>query len=118
MPSFYRSLDAFVLSSKDCEGLPLVILEALAAGCPVVSTNVAGAGEVITDGVTGLLVESGDVTGMAIAMRRIAHDPILARRIGHAGRDRVLNHFTVERVARDVMQLYRAELECATRRSL
>lgn len=84
----------------DTEGLPVGILEAMAAGLPVVSTRHAGIPEAVVDGETGLLVEERDVDGMAQAMIALLQDPERARRMGEAGRARVLAHFTHDHVAR------------------
>jgi glycosyltransferase involved in cell wall biosynthesis len=72
-------------------------MEAQLSGLPVVATRHAGIPEVVLDGCTGLLVEEGDVAGMAKAMLQLLRDPALAERLGSAGRRRVNAHFTVER---------------------
>ena len=70
----FEIIDVLALSSTHKEGLPNVLLEALAMGVPVVSSRLAGTPEVVIDGVTGLLVEPGDVDGLATAIRRLADD--------------------------------------------
>ncbi len=80
MPSVFASFDVFVLSSVN-EGFGRVIIEAMAAGAPVVSTAVGGTPEVIDDGVTGLLVPPGDPGKMAAAMLRVLGEPGLAERL-------------------------------------
>ena len=70
MPHF----DLFVQSSNT-EGLPNVLLEAAAAGVPVVATNVGGTGEVVADGTTGMLVPPGDATTLKEAIRQLLEDP-------------------------------------------
>jgi glycosyltransferase involved in cell wall biosynthesis len=84
----------------DTEGLPVTILEAMASGLPVISTRHAGIPEVVSDGVTGLLVQENDVEAMARAIRELLDNPTRAMAMGAAGRDRVLAHFTQE-MARD-----------------
>ena len=79
------ALDVFVLSSVT-EGVPTVVLEAMALGLPVVATAVGGVGEVIVDGKTGLLVESGDEAGLADAICRVLSSRDEAERLGTAGR--------------------------------
>lgn len=76
LPAF----DAFVLSSA-WEGLPRVVVEAMAAGVPVVSTDVGGIAEAVEDGVSGLLVPSGDGVALANALLRVLADPALAARL-------------------------------------
>ncbi|QPN60702.1 glycosyltransferase [Synechococcus sp. CBW1002] len=80
----------------DQEGSPVAVLEAQLSGLPVVATRHAGIPEVVQHGVTGLLVEEGDVAAMAEAIRRLGEDPALAGRLGAAGRRRCQEHFTVQ----------------------
>lgn len=68
------------------EGLPMSVLEAMAAGLPVVTTPVGGIPEAITDGVEGFLVQPGDVAALRDRLQRLLTDPELARRMGEAGR--------------------------------
>lgn len=77
--------DAFVLSSQR-EGLPMVLLEALASGVPVVSTNVGGIGEVVTTGRDGLLVPARDADALAGALHAVLTEPALAARLRHEAR--------------------------------
>lgn len=84
----------------DTEGLPVGILEAMAARQPVVSTWHAGIPEAVADGETGILVPEHDVDGMAEAMIALLRDPDRAARMGEAGRARVLAHFTHDHTAR------------------
>ena len=86
-----------VAESGDSEGTPVAIIEAGATGLPVVSTRHAGIPDVVVEGETGLLVEEGDVSGMAAHLTALARDPELAGRMGRAARRRVEEHFTMER---------------------
>lgn len=79
------------------DGIPNTILEALAVETPVVATRLSGIPEVVLPGETGLLVEPGDVAGLADALRRILADPALGRRLGSAGRALVRERFDVAR---------------------
>jgi glycosyltransferase involved in cell wall biosynthesis len=81
----------------DSEGMPVAILEACAAGLPVVSTRHAGIKEVVVEGETGFLVDEGDAASMADHMLRLAHDPALAARLGLAGRRRIEACFSMDR---------------------
>ena len=83
----FEVLDLLVLSSLYKEGLPNVLLESLSMGVPVVSSRLAGTPEVVHDGQTGLLVEPGDITGLAAAIERLGSDPDLSRLMGNEGRD-------------------------------
>lgn len=83
-------------ANGDCEGLPVAILEAMASALPVVSTRHSGIPEAVLHGATGLLIHEHDVTGMAEAMAGLLEDPARAAAMGAAGRQRVLQHYTVE----------------------
>jgi len=99
------ALDVFVLSS-DWEGMSNALLEAMAAGLPVVATGVGGTPEVVVDGVTGLLVPPRDPDALAQAITRLLQDPDLRRKMGRAGRERVERCFSVERMVQQTEALY------------
>jgi glycosyltransferase involved in cell wall biosynthesis len=99
------ALDVFVLSS-DWEGMSNALLEAMAAGLPVVATAVGGTPEVVVDGVTGLLVPPHDPISLAEAIVRLLDAPDLRRQMGQAGRERVKKSFTVERMVEQTQTLY------------
>jgi glycosyltransferase involved in cell wall biosynthesis len=98
-------LDVFVLSSV-WEGMSNGLLEAMAAGRPVVATRVGGNPEVVVDGQTGLLVPPGDAEAMADAVLRLLRDAALAQRMGQAARRRVEAEFTLPRMVRRMEDLY------------
>jgi glycosyltransferase involved in cell wall biosynthesis len=106
---WYALADAVVLTSVN-EGTPVSIIEALAAGRPVVTTDVGGVGDVVRDGVDGYLVDVGDADAMASRLAEIAGDPELAARLGASGRSRVIERYAVTRLVDDVDRLYRALL--------
>jgi glycosyltransferase involved in cell wall biosynthesis len=95
------------------EGLSNVLIESLAAGIPSVATAVGGNGEVVDDGVTGLLVPPSDPPRLAAAIERILIDPDLAARFGKAGRRRYEEKFTIDRMVQQMMRLYRRLLDRA-----
>ena len=97
MPSVYADLDLLVVSSLN-EGTCIVIAEAMAAGTAVVATEVGGVPELVTDGVTGLLVPPADPSILASALTRILTDGSLRGRLAEAGRRNVLESLTVERM--------------------
>ena len=103
---FYAAFDALVLPSAN-EGTPVSAIEALAGGRPVVATRVGGVPDVVRDGIDGYLVEPGNVDALAERLGRLAADPELAARMGEAGRERVLDRYSVERLVDDVDDLYR-----------
>jgi glycosyltransferase involved in cell wall biosynthesis len=86
-----------VAENGDSEGTPVAILEAQAAGLPVISTYHAGIPDVVINNETGLLVEENDVEGMGNNMIRILHEENLAEQLGNAGRERVKESFTMYR---------------------
>ena len=94
----YLAADAFCLPSLG-EGIPVVLMEALASGLPVIASNTMGIPELIEDGATGLLVSPGRPEDLAAAIERLAGDRSLGGRLGAAGRDRVMEEFNLDRGA-------------------
>jgi glycosyltransferase involved in cell wall biosynthesis len=101
----YEALDVFALSSLR-EGLPNVVLEALAMEVPVVATRVAGVPRLIPDGDTGLLVEPGSADALADALGRLLTDAPLRARLAKAGRERVDVNYSFTGRTRAVATLY------------
>ena len=94
------------------EGIPVVLMEAMASGLPVVASRLSGIPELVTDGVSGLLVPPGDAHALADALTTLAEDPDLRRRLGAAGRVTVLDDFDVDRnAARLAERIRRASRE-------
>jgi glycosyltransferase involved in cell wall biosynthesis len=109
MPRVYADLDVVALTSLN-EGSPVVLIEALAAARPVVSTAVGGVPEVVVDGTTGLTVPVSDVSALAEAILSLLRDPARAERLGQAGRQHVYPRYDSSRLVDDVRQLYLREL--------
>lgn len=102
---FYGALDLFVLPSHS-EGLPLTLLEALAAGLPTVATAVGGIPEIITEGVDGHLVPAGGTTGIAEMAAALLLDRKRAAVMGEAGRGTVRRRFTAGRMVEGIERIY------------
>jgi sugar transferase (PEP-CTERM/EpsH1 system associated) len=112
IPARLAESGLFILSSKS-EGVSLTLLEAMAAGLPIVATRVGGNPEVVDEGRSGLLVPSGNPEALADAVIQLMTDPDLASRFGRAGRVRAEREFDVRQVAATYEALY---LELLARR--
>ncbi|HZS25145.1 MAG TPA: glycosyltransferase [Gaiellaceae bacterium] len=114
--SIYAASDVVALTSAN-EGTPVTVIEALAAGRPVVSTDVGGVSDVVADGTTGFLVPPGDVDAVADRLARIAESPEVRARMSESARASVVDRYSVPRLVRDVDELYRRLLaQPATKR--
>jgi glycosyltransferase involved in cell wall biosynthesis len=94
---------------NDRDGIPNVLIEAMAKGIPVVSTRVSGIPELVRDDQTGLLVEPDDPEALAKAIARLLTDHTLAERLAQAGRELVLQEFNIYRSARQLQRLFAGE---------
>ncbi|TAN84699.1 MAG: glycosyltransferase family 1 protein [Gallionella sp.] len=101
-----RSADIFVLPSY-AEGVPISMLEAAAAGLPLIVTPVGGIPSVLSDGEHALFVQPGDHDALAGAINHLIGDPALRARLGAAAREHVLGRFGIENTARKYLGLYR-----------
>jgi glycosyltransferase involved in cell wall biosynthesis len=111
----YGMLDLYVATSLK-EGLPLAPLEAMAASLAVVATDVPGHRDVVVRGQTGLLVPPEDSAALAEAITSLAADPDRRRRMGEAGRARVLAHFAIQSTAAKTADVYRSAIAMNGRR--
>lgn len=98
------------------EGLSNTLLESMAVGAPVVATSVGGNPEAMEDGVNGLLVPPRDAGALARAVSLLLENRELARRLGEAGKQRVTEHFSLERMVRETENLYLTLLSRSARR--
>jgi glycosyltransferase involved in cell wall biosynthesis len=110
VPDLLNAMDVFVLPSYS-EGVSLALLEAMAAGRPVIATAVGGLPEVVKDGVTGLLIPPRDADALAAALERLLCDPVWARRLGADARDHVREHYSLERLGREINEIYATLVE-------
>lgn len=102
----YADADVFALSSR-WEGLPYVVLEAMAFGLPVAATNVDGIREAVRDGRTGLLVNPDDAESLGDALSRLLSSAEMRERMGQAGRARIRAAFTTDQMIVHLLQVYR-----------
>lgn len=106
VPAVLREATIYVQPSYR-EGLSNAVLEAMAAGLPVVASRISGNEDIIDEGVSGLMVEAGDAAQLAAALRRLAADPDLARRLGEAARRMVERRFGLPAVVAALEAVYR-----------
>jgi glycosyltransferase involved in cell wall biosynthesis len=114
VPACLRAMDVVVHPSLT-EAFCQTVVEALAAGAPLVATNVAAAPEVVTDGIHGLLVPAADAAAIAVAVRRIYADPALGRRMADEGHRAVVARFTIDRMVAGQLDVYRRWLPPVSR---
>jgi glycosyltransferase involved in cell wall biosynthesis len=110
MPRIYTDLNVLVVSS-DSEGTPVSIIEAMAAGCPVVATGVRSVPDLIINGKTGHLVPPGDADGLARAILRVLQEPQSASLMAQTSRGLARGRFSVNRLISETEKLYSHLLE-------
>lgn len=111
----YNRSDIFALAcvvakSGDRDGIPSVLIEAMACGLPVATTNVAGIPDLVENEVNGLMVDERNSQQMADALERLIHDEHLCERFGRRGRERVLEKFEIRHVTKQLADLFRASI--------
>src|SRR3989441_2026682 len=106
VPELLSEVAVSVLPCVSSEGLSNALLESMAAGVPVVATRVGGNAEAIEEGATGLLVPPRDPRALSHAICQVLEDRELALRLGQAGRQRVAEYFSLERMVRETEDLY------------
>ena len=105
LPAIYASLDVLAVTSNN-EGTPFAAIEAMAAGVPVVATNVGGMPDLVHDGETGLLVPPRDAEAFSRALIEILSDAVRRQRMGAAAREMVSQRFQIGRMIRDTHAVY------------
>jgi glycosyltransferase involved in cell wall biosynthesis len=98
--------DAFVLSSHS-EGIPLSVLEAMAAGLPVIATSVGGLPEVVRNGIEGLLVPTGNIEALESAMGQLAGDSAARRAMSRAAAERISQKFDAQVMVGSYLSIYK-----------
>lgn len=107
MINFYQKTDVFILPSIGNEPFGVPIIEAMATGVPVIATRSGGIPELVVDGETGLLVERGDSSTLAEAILRLLSDEGLRKSMGKAGRKRVVELFSWDRIVENLLIQYK-----------
>lgn len=122
VPAELGQMDLFVLPSLYGEGLPMVVLEAMAAGVPVISTQVEGIPEAVRDGIDGLIVPPGDAAALAAAIQSIINGELNWHGLRESAYERQQRHYSdhsmaagVARVYRDVLGIQASVKSCAAR---
>lgn len=110
---YYACADCFALASF-AEGIPVVLMEAMAMEIPCVTTRITGIPELIHDETDGLLIPAGDDISLAAALGLLMDDPTLCRKLGEAGRARVTSEYHLGRNMRLLADKFRSLLPVAT----
>ena len=112
LPAYYASSDAFVFSSF-AEGIPVVLMEAMAMSLPCVAPRIAGIPELIRDGADGFLTAPSDEREIAAAIDRLRQDPHLCREMGASARARVTELFQLDRNIEELSSTFSRRLSLA-----
>jgi glycosyltransferase involved in cell wall biosynthesis len=107
LSKWMQSADCLVLLSR-WEGLPMVVLEAMERGLPVIASDVGGLPEMIIDGVNGYLVSAGNVAALARRLQAIINSPDVLRSLGINARQKIIDGYSIDRVAQQHLDLYRS----------
>jgi colanic acid/amylovoran biosynthesis glycosyltransferase len=115
IPAFMHSGDVYVLAcvwakDGDIDGLPQMLMEAMACGLPAISTNLVGIPDLIIDDETGLLVDPENVPQLADAIAALANDPAKADRLARRGREYIMEKFEIHTALQPLVRLYRTKL--------
>lgn len=108
IPDLLAAMDIFVLPGSHGEGISLSLLEAMAAGLPLIASRVGGTPEMIRHGENGLLVPVGDSQALADSLARLLEAPAWARQLGDAARKDACGHFSLDRMGREIEETYEA----------
>ncbi|AWW32066.1 glycosyl transferase [Echinicola strongylocentroti] len=102
---YLSAMDVYMMTSE-FEGLPVAMLEAMSCGLPVLSTEVGGIREVITDGVEGMLCPKDHTENLVFAASTLLTDPLRCQEMAKRARQRVISHFSMKRMVRDLEEFY------------
>jgi glycosyltransferase involved in cell wall biosynthesis len=107
IPDLWSMSHIAVLPSRGGEGVPKSLIEAASCGRPIVATDVPGCRDIVRDGQNGVLVPVGDAEKLADAIEALANDRESQHRMGHRGRELVLEHYSADVIAARTGELYR-----------
>ena len=110
LPAYYAAADVVAVPSS-YEGFPVVVLEAMASGKPIVTSKVSGIPEAVIDNKTGLLIEKDNIKQLAEKILLLLKDPIKREKMGKAARERVIENFDWKKIAKEYKQEYQRLLE-------
>ena len=111
IPDILPALDLLTIPSLT-EGLPQILLEAMASSVPVIASNVGGIPEVVQNGITGIIVSPENPATLARAMDRMLFDKAMAKQMGEAGRWAVEQHFSAEQMVNGMVGIYKKSANC------
>lgn len=111
LPAHYRTASVCVVPSIGFENFPLTCLEAMASGCPVVATRLGGIPDMVLDGITGKLVAPADCQALGSAIVELISSPEVIVSMGAASRQRVLDHYSIERIVTQQLKAYNAAIQ-------
>lgn len=111
LPALYARSDLFILPSiisknNDMDGIPVVLMEAMAVGIPVISTNISGIPELVKDRETGLLINQRNEKALADAIRLLMENGDLRKKLAMGGKEMVIKEFNIERIAKEIIQMF------------
>jgi glycosyltransferase involved in cell wall biosynthesis len=112
LPYYYNAADCFVIPSSSGEGLPMVLLEAMSCGLPVVSTITGGTAEIIKEGVNGFLAPPRDPSALANAVSKALSQKTASSAIGRKNRKAIEKDFTWDKNLQKLHEIYEEFLNC------
>jgi glycosyltransferase involved in cell wall biosynthesis len=110
LPNFYERSRMVVVASLWFEQFPMVVLEAMARGLPVIASRIGGLPGIVEEGVTGILFKPGNAWALVQEIRRLWEDPLLCSRMGSAGRKKALREYTEETYFQNLMTVYQTAI--------
>lgn len=109
LPDLMRTADCLIMPSR-WEGLPMVLLEAMATGLPVIASAAGGIPEVIQDGINGYLVPPENVAALAQRLQSVIDNPVILQSMGRLARERITEEYSIDKMAQSHLQIYQEVL--------